>query len=57
MVLQMKSTDKDINIFLSPENPRTFLQGKTGPENAFLTPILNYRKIIQKSKLYQPKQQ
>ena len=50
------STDNnDINIFLSLENP--FYLWKKRPENAFLALIVNYRKIVQKSKLCHSKQQ
>ena len=31
------------------ENPCTFLLAKKRPENAFLTLIVNYRKILQKT--------
>ena len=47
-----KSTDNnDINIFLSLENPCTFCLGKKRPENAFLTLIVNYCKIIQEKQI------
>ena len=38
--------NNDINIFLSMENPWTFLFAKR-PENTFLTLIESYRKIVQ----------
>ena len=34
-----------------------FCLRKKRPENAFLTLIVNYCKIVHKNKLYQPKQQ
>ena len=46
-----KSTDNDINIFLSLENTE-----KKRPENVFLPLIVNYRKIVHKNKLYDSKQ-
>ena len=46
-----------INIFLSLENPCTFCLRKKIPEDAFLTLIVNYRKIVQKNKLCHSKQQ
>ena len=33
-----------------------FCLQKKRPENAFLTVIVNYRKIVQKNKLFHPKQ-
>ena len=45
-----ESTDNsDINILLSLENPGIFLLAKERPVNAFLTLIVNYRKIAQKN--------
>ena len=35
----------------------TFRLRKEGPENAFLTLIVNYRKIVQKNKCYSKQQQ
>ena len=40
---------KAFKIFLSLENPCTFLLPKKKTENAFLTLIVNYRKIVQKT--------
>ena len=45
-----KSTENnDINIFLSLKNPCTFLLAKKRPENTFLTKIVNYSKIVEKT--------
>ena len=52
--------DNNINIFLSRENPCTFLLAKEKtkrPENAFLSLTMNYRKIVLKNKLCLSKQQ
>ena len=39
------------------KTPVPFSLQKKRPENAFLTLIVNYRKIVQKNKLCHPKQQ
>ena len=54
----MKSTDdNNINIFLSMENPCTFLLAKEKTWKDLLTLTVSYRKVILKNKLCNSKQQ